>query len=94
MRGGARPNSGPKPKAETEKTSAICKAAIMGQYGSIEDGIKMLLQSKEPTLIKFVYEHALGKPVDKVENSGGIFVTAFWDKTLLPNSDTPALPQE
>ncbi len=94
MRGGSRPGAGAKPKAETEKTAAICKAAIIGQFGSIEEGIKRLLQSDEPSLIKFVYEHALGKPVDKVENSGGIFVTAYWDRTLLPNSDTPLPPQE
>lgn len=94
MRGGARPNSGPKPKAESEKTAAICKAAIMGKYGSIEAGIQSLLESKEPSLIKFVYEHALGKPLDKVENSGGIFVTAYWDKTLLPNTDTQSPQQE
>lgn len=92
--GGARPNSGPKPKAEQERTKDLCKAAISGKYGSPEKGLIALLESGEPALVKFVFEHAYGKPLDKVEQSGGISITAFWDKTLIPNTDTPAPQQE
>jgi len=92
--GGSRSGSGRKSIAEEGNTKDLCIAAITGIFGSPEDGIKFLLGSKEPSLIKFVFEHAYGKPTDKVENSGGLSITAFWDKTLIPNSDTPALPQE
>ena len=91
--GGPGRGGGRKPLAEEEKTRALCKAAITGKYGSIEDGLIALLSSGEPALIKFVFEHAIGKPLDKVEQSGGLSITAFWDKTLLPSSNTPA-PQQ
>ena len=66
-RGGVRPNSGRKSIAEEEKTKAKCQAAIAGKYGSLEDGLKALLDSEEPALIKFVYEHAFGKPTENVD---------------------------
>lgn len=66
-RGGARTGAGRKTVAAEEKTRELCKAAISGQYGSVEEGIKSLLTSKEPALIKFVFEHALGKPTDEID---------------------------
>lgn len=66
-RGGARPNAGRKSIAEEEKTKVKAQAAITGKYGSLEDGLKALLDSEEPSLIKFVYEHALGKPTENID---------------------------
>jgi len=94
MAGGARPGAGRKSIADEQKTKNLCMAAITGKFGSPEDGLKWLLDTQEPSLIKFVFEHAYGKPTDKVENSGGLSITAFWDKTLIPNSDTDVPPQE
>ncbi len=77
-RGGARIGAGRKSVASEEKTKELCKAAIQGKYGSVENGIKKLLESNEPSLIKFVYEHALGKPTDEVNlKSDGEVVKAY-----------------
>lgn len=66
-RGGPRPGSGRRSIADEENTRAKAKAAISGLYGSVEEGLKKLLQSGEPVLIRFVYEHACGKPPDQVD---------------------------
>lgn len=66
-RGGARPGNGRKPIAEEQKTRELCRAAITGKYGTVQDGIQSLLESGKETLIKFVFEHAIGKPTDKVD---------------------------
>lgn len=74
--GGARPNSGRKPKAEEERVNALAIKALVEKHGSEEGAFKALLDSKEPSLVKFVYEHAFGKPRDKVavENDGQLIV--------------------
>jgi len=66
-KGGARPGSGRKPKAEELKIVNTAVEAITEKHGSLKDGFKWLLQSGEPSLIKFVYEHAAGKPTEKVD---------------------------
>ena len=66
MAGGARPGAGRKSIAEESKTRELCKAAITAKYGSIEEGLKNLLESNEPSLKKFVYEHAIGKPTENL----------------------------
>lgn len=66
MAGGARPGAGRKSIAEENKTRELCKAAIVGKYGSVENGLMKLLESGEPSLMKFVYEHAIGKPTENV----------------------------
>jgi hypothetical protein len=48
--------------------------AVVKYYGSIEDGLIALLQSGEPGLQKFVFEHAIGKPTEKVHHSGDISI--------------------
>lgn len=53
-------------KAEEFKTASIARAAIEGKFGSIEKGFEFLLDSKEPGLIKFVFEHGFGKPRENV----------------------------
>jgi len=70
MRGGARPGAGRKPKADEELVQNQSIEAITQLYGSVEEGFKTLLRSGEASLIKFVWEHAVGKPKEKVELSG------------------------
>jgi hypothetical protein len=65
---------GRKTKAEEEKVKGLAVSAIVKRYGSEEKGFLALLDSGEASLIKFVYEHAFGKPKDKIENSGEIAV--------------------
>lgn len=77
--GGPRPNSGRKPVAIENHTKELCRAAISGKYGSLEDGLKWLLDSEEPALIKFVYEHAFGKPTEKIEGELKITQLTFKD---------------
>lgn len=69
-RGGARPGGGRPKKADEQRVRDLSIQAIISQYGSEEAGFKSLLQSKEPVLIKFVFEHAYGKPTEKHELSG------------------------
>lgn len=64
--GGYRPGSGRKPLHEEVRTRNLCIAAIEQVYGTVQDGLVALIKSGEPTLIKFVYEHALGKPKEQV----------------------------
>lgn len=65
--GGARKGAGRKSIAHEEKTREKAKAAITEKYGSIEAGLTSLLESGEQSLIKFVFEHALGKPQDDID---------------------------
>lgn len=65
--GGARPGAGRKPKADEEKVKALAVSAIEKKFGTLEDGFKALLESQEPSLIKFVWEHAVGKPREKMD---------------------------
>lgn len=72
--GGARKGAGRKSLAAEERTKELCRAAIQGKFGSLEKGIEMLLNSKSDRLKLFVFEHALGKPVDKVDLGGGLTI--------------------
>lgn len=65
--GGPRPNSGRKPKAEELKIVNAATYAIIETYGSLDEGFKALLRSGEPALIKWVFEHACGKPQDRID---------------------------
>lgn len=67
--GGAGRGQGRKTKAEEEQVRHLCISAIVKKHGSEEAGIKALLDSQEPSLIKFVYEHAYGKPTEKIQHS-------------------------
>ena len=66
-RGGSRPNSGRKTKADEQKVMNQSIEAITSKYGSVVQGMVALLDSEEPSLIKFVWEHGVGKSPDKVE---------------------------
>lgn len=73
-KGGAREGAGRKPKAQEERIREIAQAAIIGKYGSLEEGMAFLLTTKEPSLIKFVFEHGVGKPADNVNLGGGLTI--------------------
>lgn len=60
--------SGRRPLHDQIKSRDLCIQAIEAQFGSLLEGLQALLQSGEPTLIKFVYEHAMGKPIERIES--------------------------
>lgn len=75
-RGGARNGAGRKSIADEEKTREKAKAAICAKYVTLEKGLESLLTSGEPALIKFVFEHAFGKPTEDIDlKSGGRAIT-------------------
>ena len=73
-KGGAREGAGRKPIAIEEKVQQLCQNAIIAKWGSLEEGIKALLESKSDRLKMFAFEHALGKPTEKVDLSGGLTI--------------------
>jgi hypothetical protein len=67
--GGYRPGSG-RPKKEYEiNVRELAVQAIEQHYGGIKEGFIHLLNSGEPALVKFCWEHGVGKPTDKIEMS-------------------------
>jgi hypothetical protein len=66
-RGGYMPGGGRPRKADEERVRDLSVKAIVSHYGSEEAGFTALLTSKEPALIKFVFEHAYGKPREKMD---------------------------
>jgi hypothetical protein len=79
--GGKREGAGRKPKAEEERVRDLAVSAIVEHYGDEQKGFQALLNSEEPSLIKFVFEHAFGKPKEKVEQSGGLSINWHEEKT-------------
>lgn len=65
--GGARIGAGRKARAQEERIQSLAIKSLVGKYGSEEKALEALLETKEPSLIKFVYEHAFGKPREKVD---------------------------
>ena len=45
----------------------IALKAIEEYYGSVQAGFIQLLGSDEPALIKFCWEHGVGKPTDMIQ---------------------------
>ena len=72
--GGKRIGAGRKPVHDEMKARDLCQTAIINKFGTLEAGLQFLLESEEPTLMKFVFEHAIGKPTDKIENVNEKFV--------------------
>ncbi len=66
-KGGATPGAGRKPKAEELKIVNTAIEAIENRYGGLREGFEALLATGEPSLIKWVFEHAAGKPKDKID---------------------------
>ena len=60
-------NSGRKTRLEELTVTRVAGEAITEYYGSMKEGFMSLLDSGEPSLIKFVWEHAAGKPREKVD---------------------------
>lgn len=76
-RGGARAGAGRKSIAAEEQTREKAKAAIQAKYETLEKGLESLLNSGEPSLVKFVFEHAFGKPTEDVDiTSNGKSISA------------------
>lgn len=73
-KGGARIGAGRKTKTDEARIGSLARKALVDKYGSEEAAFTALIGSGEPSLIKFVYEHAFGKPREKVDldNSGAI----------------------
>lgn len=69
-KGGARPGAGRKRVHDEIEARDIAVKSIVSVYGSLDKGMEALLRTGEPSLQKFVFEHALGKPKEKVEHSG------------------------
>ena len=65
--GGKRDGSGRKSKAEELQVQSTALEAITEKYGGLKQGFLALLASGEQALIKWVFEHASGKPQDKVD---------------------------
>ena len=70
--GGKRPGGGRKTKTEELKIVNQAVEAIIAKHGDLQTGFVSLLESQEPSLIKFVWEHAVGKPKEKIEHSGRV----------------------
>jgi hypothetical protein len=72
-------------KADEDKVRNLAIGAIIAKYGSEEAGFLALMNSKEPSLMKWVYEHGYGKPKE--------FVDITTNQPLLPtfifNFDSP-----
>lgn len=92
MLGGSRPGAGRPSKAEEQKTASIARAAIQGKFGSVEEGFQWLLETKEPALIKFVFEHAFGKPQENVDLSGEITHTVLYEVVSGSKADGSGQP--
>jgi hypothetical protein len=69
-KGGQRPGAGRPSKTDEERVRDLSVQAIAAFYGTEEAGFKALLESKEPALIRFVFEHAYGKPKERHELFG------------------------
>lgn len=61
------PKQGRPCKVDELKITNVAIASIEERYGSLKNGFLALLESKEPSLIKFVFEHAAGKPRERVD---------------------------
>ena len=76
--GGKRKGAGRKPLKDEIRVRELAVSAIVEVYGSELDGFKSLLNSGEPTLQKWVFETAYGKPQTSVDlTSNGETMTKF-----------------
>lgn len=68
-KGGVRPNSGRKSKADELKVCNLAQSAMIEKHGTLEAAFAWLLDSGETALIKFAFEHAFGKPQERLEHT-------------------------
>lgn len=82
-KGGKRPGAGRPTIAKELATADLARKALTDKYGSLDAAILALIESKEPALIKFVFEHAFGKSPDKIEHTGdaGLILTIVRGKS-------------
>ena len=78
-RGGARPGAGRPPLSEELKSADLAKEALIQKFGSLNEALIAILEMNNPILTKFVLEHALGKPTDNINLSGGLDNTVSYD---------------
>ncbi len=64
-KGGKREGAGRKPVHDEISARDICQSAIIKKWGSLQNGIEFLLDSNEPGLLKFAFEHAIGMPKER-----------------------------
>ncbi|MES3017899.1 MAG: hypothetical protein V4721_08980 [Bacteroidota bacterium] len=69
-KGGARPGAGRPTIAKELATADLARNVLIEKYGSLNEALIALLDTGEPALQKFVFEHAFGKSPDKIEHSG------------------------
>lgn len=69
--GGVRPNAGRKSIAQELGTRDLARKAIIERWGSLDEGLKALLNMDEPALVKFVFEHAFGKSPEQIDVTSG-----------------------
>lgn len=68
-------NSGRQTRLEELTGVRLASEAITEYYGSIKDGLIKILSEGEPSLVKFVFEHAIGKPTDKLNVTGDLQIS-------------------
>lgn len=66
-KGGTRPGAGRPKKADEQRVRDLAVSAITKKYGSEEKAFLHLLNTRDPALIKWVFEHAYGKPTEKLD---------------------------
>ncbi len=64
-KGGVRPGAGRPSKHDEDRVRDVALRAILKVHGTEEKAFEFLLQHEEPTLIRFAYEHAFGKPKER-----------------------------
>lgn len=64
--GGKRAGAGRPSIAEEVNSRELAISALKNKFGDITKALEYLLSSDHPQLIKFVYEHAFGKPVERI----------------------------
>ncbi len=60
-------NSGRGSRAEELKTTELARESITEYYGSLKESFIQALKGKDFALKKFVFEHAFGKPRERVD---------------------------
>lgn len=71
-KGGKRPGAGRPTIAAELKTADLARNCLVEKFGGLNEALIALLKMNEPALTKFVFEHAFGKPTEKIEHSGEI----------------------
>lgn len=78
-KGGYRPNAGRKPLSEEIRSAELSREALVMRYGGLMEAMIAILNMNNPILTKFVLEHALGKPTENINLSGGLNNTIEYD---------------